>query len=225
MDGKNIRTIAPTKYGQKKGYINVPFLALVDAHSRFLFIDVGCNGEGNDNTIFKDGVLYKLLTNNELDIPRDKILKGQSVPMPYFFVGNDAFQLGRNVMIPFNSNLNLTPPEDVLNYRVFRARMTVKCAFSILANRFQIFQHPMGVPPDTVDKIIMAACALHNYLTPNRTKVQNIKETIPAMPCSFAPIGSQLMESCDKDTTIRDNLANYCVTEGNVPFQWANILR
>ncbi|CAH1972161.1 unnamed protein product [Acanthoscelides obtectus] len=52
----------------------------------------------------------------------------------------------------------------VYNYRLSRARQIVENAFGILVSRFRIFQKPIATNIETVDKIVLAACALHNWL-------------------------------------------------------------
>ena len=56
LDGKHVRIIKPALSGSSffdyKDFFSIILFALVDAHSKFIFIDVGCNGRGSDSTIF-----------------------------------------------------------------------------------------------------------------------------------------------------------------------------
>lgn len=66
---------------------------------------------------------------------------------------------------------NLTAEQRRYNYRLSRARRCVENAFGILANRFRVLLNPICLAPDKVDKVVLAACALHNMLrtiSPNK---------------------------------------------------------
>ncbi|KAJ8945478.1 hypothetical protein NQ314_009230 [Rhamnusium bicolor] len=62
------------------------------------------------------------------------------------------------------SRVSLTKEQKVFNCRLSRARRIVENAFGILASRFRIFEKPMACLRETVDKIIKACCALHNWM-------------------------------------------------------------
>ena len=167
LDGKHIRIIKPAHSGSSffnyKGFFSIILFALVDARSKFIFIDVGCNGRGSDSTIFKEGYLYNALKNDTLNIPPDRLLTGLKERLPHFFIWDDAFPISKNLMKPYNRNTKLSVAEEIFNYRLCRARMTVKCAFGRLAQRFRIFHHAIEVMPSTVDLIVKTCCVLHNY--------------------------------------------------------------
>lgn len=78
-------------------------------------------------------------------------------------MGDDAFPLKEYLMKPYSGTL-LGVEEKIFNYRVSRGRRIVENAFGILASRFRIFEKPIPLVPATVDNIVFASCALHNYL-------------------------------------------------------------
>ncbi|GFX47773.1 putative nuclease HARBI1 [Trichonephila clavipes] len=50
------------------------------------------------------------------------------------------------------------------NYRTSRARRVSENAFGIIAWRFRVFSKAIELKPDTIDRVILAACSLHNWL-------------------------------------------------------------
>ena len=134
-------------------------MALVDADYKFIFVDVGCNGRIGDSGL-------RALEENSLNVPEPSMLDDMETFIPYTIVGDDAFPLRPYIMKPFSKRL-LTAEERIFNYRLSRARRIVENAFGILANRFRIFLSAIQSRPEVAQKIIIASCALHNFL---RTK-------------------------------------------------------
>lgn len=59
---------------------------------------------------------------------------------------------------------NLPSDQTIFNYRLSRARRVVENAFGILSSRFRVFRKPIYASETTVERIIKATCALHNWL-------------------------------------------------------------
>nr|CAI5845272.1 unnamed protein product [Callosobruchus analis] len=55
-------------------------------------------------------------------------------------------------------------PWSVYLYRLSRARRIVESAFGILVTTFRVLLNAVDVAPKNVDRIILAACSLHNWL-------------------------------------------------------------
>lgn len=228
LDGKHIRIKAPPNTGSHfynfKGFFSIVLFALVDAHCRFTFIDVGCNGKASDSTIYQDGYLYNALKNGNLNIPVEKeLVRGQGCKIPYFFIGDDAFQLDKHLMKPYSRALKLNTRQEIFNYRLSRARMVVECAFGRLAKRFAIFSRPIEVNPSTVDLIVMVSCLLHNYLTKNIIAIDSNDIEVQNLPEILSSIGRQEIKPYKYASRVRDEISHYLITNGNVDFQWKKI--
>ncbi|XP_069591441.1 uncharacterized protein [Ranitomeya imitator] len=61
VDGKQIRIIKPARTGSEyfnyKKYFSVVFMAIADADCRFIAVDIGAFGRGNDSQTFKNSVM------------------------------------------------------------------------------------------------------------------------------------------------------------------------
>ena len=141
-------------------------MGLVDSNYKFLYIDVGCNERISDGGVFRNYHLSKALEQNSLNIPSVGELPNDGRKLPYVIVGDDAFPLKTYLMKPY-PHQHLSREKGIFNYRLSRARRVVENAFSILANRFRVFLTTINLSPENVEKIVVASCALHNYLRAN----------------------------------------------------------
>nr|CAI5839393.1 unnamed protein product [Callosobruchus analis] len=66
--------------------------------------------------------------------------------------------------------------EKIFNYRLCRARRVVENVFGILASRFRIFLQPIAIDIESIDAVVLACCALHNFLR-KRSKKNYITES------------------------------------------------
>ena len=64
----------------------------------------------------------------------------------------------------------LTKEEKIFNYRLSRVRRIVENTFGILVSRFRIFERKVACQLSTVDKIVKACRALHNWLCKSVSK-------------------------------------------------------
>ena len=176
LDGKHIsitqRPESGSLFYNYKGYYSTNLLALVDSNYRFIYVDVGEYGSNSDGNVFKYSKFGKGYMQYKLDVPPNKRLPNypQEGPMPHVIVGDEAFPLLHNLMRPFpgKGEGTLSKEDAIFNYRLSRARMVVENAFGILAQRWRIFSRKIPLSTDNVDKVVKAACVLHNYLTKDR---------------------------------------------------------
>jgi hypothetical protein len=124
------------------------------------------------------------------------------------------------------------------NYRLSRDCRIAENAFGILTSRFRVFERPIVLLSDTVDFVIKASCALHNwlqtanitvYLTSGAvdTENYNIRNAIPGswrnnghvrgMQDVTFRLGSN--NYSNDAASVRDSFADYFVDESSVPRQ------
>lgn len=229
LDGKHIRIKKPDNEGSMfynyKGFHSIVLLALVDAHCRFIFIDVGCNGRASDAGVFQNSYLNNCIKDKSINLPENDALPMTNASCPYFIISDDAFALDLHLMKPYSRSGYLTQEQKIFNYRICRARMVVEVAFGRLAGRFRIFHRPIEVKLNTVDWIVKTSCVLHNFLSKEMTKTRVI-DTLQSeeTPFTFMDISEQNNERPYRFACrIRDTLAQYLISSGNVPFQWNKI--
>lgn len=179
IDGKHIRIVCPQNSGSLffnyKSYFSIVLLAIVDAESKFVYIDVGAYGKEGDSNIFNRSSMFHLF-NNDKYMPEDKPLPGSNLRLPYVIVGDEAFKLSKHLLRPYpRDQANTDIQKRVFNYRLCRARRTSENAFGLLCQTFRIFYSPIAVQPSTVDLIITVACCLHNMI---RTSISSSTEAI-----------------------------------------------
>ncbi|PNF22512.1 hypothetical protein B7P43_G14377 [Cryptotermes secundus] len=156
LDGKHIQIMRPKNsaslFFNYKGTYSIILFAMVDADYCFRYIDVGRDGRSSDSTVFRNSSLNAAMEQNFLNWPTGGL-----------FVGDDAFPIQPYLLKPY-SHRWLSDEERIFNYRLSRARRVAENAFGILAARFRIFCRPINLSVETIDLVVKAACALHNWL-------------------------------------------------------------
>lgn len=217
-------------------------MGICDATYRFLYIDVGANGRISDGGVYNKSTFHQALHSNEnpLEIPPPCKLPGRNVNVPFVLVGDDAFALDEHLMKPY-AHQNLSNIERTYNYRLSRARRTIENVFGILANKFRIFHQPLQLNPQKCRIVTKAACALHNFLIDwNSTSKymqggladsfdENDHYRLGSWRQDTAQDNFYRMQECGqremtrKIQTMRDELAQYFINEGELGFQYENI--
>lgn len=154
-----------SEYHNYKGTDNIVLLGIADAHYRFLYINVGCQGRISDGGVFKNTSFFKKLEKNELNLPANEPLPGRTISLPYVLVADDAFPLTEHIMKPYNRDLNKGSLKRVYNYRLSRARRIIENTFGLLSSVFRVFRKPIEIKiEDTIVNVVLACVYLHNLL-------------------------------------------------------------
>ena len=240
VDGKHVVLQKPAGSGSTffnyKHTFSIVLMALVDADYRFLYVNVGAQGRLSDAGVFANSKLSTLLASNKLNLPPARQVENSDLMCPYMIIGDDAFPLRFNLMKPYHRT-GLVQKEIIFNYRLSRARRVVENAFGIMANRFRIFRAPIAMEPSKVNKIVMAATVLHNYL---RTRTMLLCDPVERpdhenprtglvtpgewrksyTESGMAPIAVKGGRLASGPKKLRDDLADYFNTTGAIPWQW-----
>jgi hypothetical protein len=131
--------------------------------------------------ITKNSQFGKALDKFKLNLPEESSLPRSNIKMPYFFMGYDAFPLGKHLMKPCKG-AHLDLHKSVFNYRLSRARRVIENTFGILVSRFRIFTRTITSSPSTVDSIIKATVYLHNFI---KQKEYSTPVNPTTVPCRY----------------------------------------
>lgn len=244
MDGKHIDIIPPENCGSYyynyKGKHSMVLLAIVDAKYRFLLVDFGTNGRISDGGVLQNTCFFEKLVKENLHIPQPDDVNENFKNVPYVFVADDAFPLRTDILKPFRQGLLDSAEKEVYNYRLSRARHIVENVFGILAARFRIFQSPIHLQPLNVEKVVMATCALHNFLiehqsstyAPAQCRYQEnshdgsiISMGYDSYQSNMIPLNRRRGNTCNDAKEIRNKFMNYFMNDGKVPWQSNHILK
>ncbi|XP_016972800.1 protein ALP1-like [Drosophila rhopaloa] len=208
VGGKHVAIKAPPNskslFHNYKGFHSVVLMAICDAHYRFTYIVVGALGSEGDINAFTHSDLGEQLLLDELPFPKDKVINGHCTP--YYIVGDDAFPLHKRLMKPYSGN-DLDRKERIFNYRLSRARRSIENAFGILSARWKALQHTLLINPSKVQKIVVACCALHNFLI-RESRATYVMQDIPSTVLTDLQPGRRGRPQ-DFSKEVRNNVKEY----------------
>nr|CAH7748447.1 unnamed protein product [Callosobruchus chinensis] len=208
IDGKHVNIKAPPKSGSEfYNYKKTNSIVLMAIADHNCFTYIDVGANGSAS----DGGVFK---NSSIY----RRLEDGLLPMDGIIVGDAAF--------PLKSYLLLS-----------RARRIVENAFGILVSRFRVFENAIPTSLNTVDAIVCASCALHNwlrknsysYITPTCVDREDSEgqiipgtwrsEITPLISINDQRRGNHSVNAKEK----RDLLKSYFMTNGSVPWQFNRI--
>ena len=138
-------------------------MALIDANLEFIYVDAGQCGRHADGGIWRNCALNQRMEKGVANIPPPRELPGTDVKSPYVIVGDGAFPLTENLQRPY-CRRNMEEWEMVFNYRLRQSRRIIENVFGVMSNRLRFFLANMQLDPDVATDVVLACCALHNFL-------------------------------------------------------------
>nr|CAH7728911.1 unnamed protein product [Callosobruchus chinensis] len=189
---------------------------VADADGMFVAIDVGEYGRNSDGRVLTNSNFGKALQSGILDLPQPRPIPGNTRPIPFYFIGDEAFPLKKNIMKPFSRRELTTNSRRIFNARLSRGRKSVECSFGMLAAKFAVLNTPIRCTPDKVDILVQAMCVLHNAIREcdgsfTKPQYENVivRDSILRLPT--------LTQSNEK--TIREYLTMYLSECAPIPYK------
>ena len=159
IDGLFIKTKAPSRkeVGNVRSYFSGHYesyglncQAVCDSNLKFMFFGVIAPGSCNDNiAVSRCKELTRSLKSMDDDL---------------FFVGDAAYTLSDNLLIPFTGSQKDVEKHDSFNFYLSQMRIRIEMAFGLLQNRFRALKTPLQRSLKNNSEIIMACAMLHNFI-------------------------------------------------------------
>ena len=151
--------------------------AACDVRLRFLYFGVVAPGKTNDNAAF----------------PRCEDLKSliENLPFGLYFVGDAAYTLMENLLVPFIGSQKLDPDNDAFNFHLSQLRIRIEMSFGRLVRKFGILKRNLEGRLERMSRILLACARLHKYIIDYDlpTTHDNADEDNLVVPMVEAPSG------------------------------------
>lgn len=153
IDGSHIPILAPQQnsasYVNRKSFHSVLLQGTCDNKKRFIDCYAGEAGSIHDACLYRRSPLSIQL--NTMVLPQDGHLLGDS-----------AYPLLTNLLVPFKDNGHLTNIQKNYNLKHSKTRVAIEQAFALLKGRFRRLKLMETKRPDLIPLLILSACILHN---------------------------------------------------------------
>ncbi|XP_060848196.1 putative nuclease HARBI1 isoform X2 [Rhopalosiphum padi] len=166
IDGCHIRIHAPrdkrSDYTNRKMFQSIVLLAVCNARLEFTYIFSGWPGSSHDARVFKNSSLGHILINS----PQEIISKNLHI------LGDSAFPLLENLMVPYKATHILSEKEKLFNRRLSSTRVVIEQAFGLLLGRFRRLKVLEAKSIELMSLTVTSACILHNLALQNNDWIE-----------------------------------------------------
>ncbi|XP_011859380.1 PREDICTED: putative nuclease HARBI1 [Vollenhovia emeryi] len=156
IDGCHIPCKAPINnandFYNRKGFHSIVLQGICDHKARFIDIFVGLPGRMHDARVFRQSEIFQRLTHHHL------------LPPDCHIIGDAAYPLLVNLLTPYRDTGHLSRAQITYNTRLSSIRSIIERAFGLLKCKFRRLHYLDIADFDFGNKMIGAACVLHNFL-------------------------------------------------------------
>nr|CAI5852087.1 unnamed protein product [Callosobruchus analis] len=233
IDGKHVIL----EYFNYKSTFSINLMALCDADYCITYANIGSPGRMSDGGVFYKCKLSEHMEMGTINFPPDDVIINTSKVLPYVIVGDNAFPLKTNIMVPYPGIHDKGSSKRIYNYRLSRARRMIENVFGIMASVFRIFRTSILLNPEKANVIVQTCVLLHNFLrrsktsrnsyTPTGTFDVEVEGNFVAGSwrndndgiTSFKPLKMIARKSKNDAEKVRLEFANHFSTTGQVSWQ------
>lgn len=132
------------------------FKGVADSKFRFLDAFVGYPGRCHDASVWRSSPLKQALENRRITISPD-----------YHLLGDSAYPLEINLMVPYRDNGFLTAEQQRFNSSLNSTRVFIEQTFGILKAKFRMLNYVYVKNLPLAKHIIMSCIIIHNIILDN----------------------------------------------------------
>ncbi|XP_018403340.1 PREDICTED: putative nuclease HARBI1 [Cyphomyrmex costatus] len=141
-------------YYNRKGFHSIILQAACDHKGVFIDCHIGMPGRMHDARVFRNSPLYNQIRNAEMPL----------IPNDMHLIGDSAYPLMQNVMVPFRDNGHLLPSQITYNVKLSSIRSIIEMAYGRLKTKFRRLKYLDIADFNLGNEMIAAACVLHNFI-------------------------------------------------------------
>lgn len=147
---------------------------MCDHKTRFIHCYTGQPGSVHDQRVFRLSEVYEWLENPE------------KFPEDCHILGDAAYKLHENVIVPYRDNGHLTARQKNFNFCHSSARIAIERAFGLLKTRFRSIRTVLAMERlDLIPMFVIACCTMHNICHLKGDEIEldpinEIEENIPS---------------------------------------------
>jgi hypothetical protein len=160
LDGTHIRIPAPPEnqnsYINRKKFHSMNVMLIYEHTLKFTDVYAGEAGSVHDACVFRRSPLQVAVASNQITIPSDKHL-----------IGDTAYPLLKHLMVGFKDNGHLTEQQKRFNRAVSGIRSDIERAIGMFKLRFRRFKCLEMYKLSEIPKVIVAGAILHNLCMSN----------------------------------------------------------
>ncbi|KAB0790410.1 hypothetical protein PPYR_15221, partial [Photinus pyralis] len=206
IDGTHISITAPTEhpeaYVNRKGIHSIQLQVVSDEKGKFIHCYTGHPGSVHDQRVFASSEVSHFLNDSE------------KFPNDYHLLGDAAYAIRKNLMVPYKDNGHLTERQHNYNKCHSSTRMAVERAIGLLKGRMRrLLDNLPMTRGDLIPKYIVACCIIHNIcllrqdqFTPIAIDLHRVPEVVVPLPHNVQADDRNVAIACQKRNLTAEEL-------------------